>query len=76
MYGYLALIRVQIYISLLKSPRAKSCLEFGIYLHLNKPCICIDSWPRVGLDCQKWSRSGLRSKLPDMRSVDGTAILH
>ena len=39
----------------------------GAGLHIYWPCI--HSRPRVGLDCQKRSRSGLCSKLPTMRSV-------
>ena len=35
---------------------------------------CIDSRPRVGLDCQKRSRSDLCSKLPDMRLVGDIAL--
>ena len=42
---------------------AKEQPKFGIL----EPCI--HSRPRVDLDYQKWSQSGLCSKPPDLRSV-------
>ena len=37
-------------------------------------CVCIHSRLRVGLDCQKWSRNGLCSKLSAMRSSVGESV--
>ena len=35
---------------------------------------CIPLWPRVGIDCQKRSQSGLCPKLPELRSVGDIAL--
>ena len=44
------------------------------YFHSLEQQKCIDSRPRVGTPCQKRSRSGLCSKLSDMRSVGDIAL--
>ena len=43
----------------------EKCMFFDIILSLP----CINSQPGVGLDCQKWNRSHLSSKLSAMHSV-------